>query len=185
MTDELLPQPTGTTPLPPPSLSPEQQKLCKRLDEWHELYKLKVRPSKMFEGAIFATAPECQGNPDRISQAAHSLREILYPFWSSRVKKVPDKKEEALKQYGSVHIDKAFIDKVGRVYGQLSDLAHHSGSSTNPDFSSFTISDFELVLADFERVMRDVLKRQTDIQDEIIEIVSVDPTLVILDNPTV
>ena len=95
MPDELLPPPTGTTPLLPPSLNPEQQDLCNRLDEWHDQYKsLKGKPSKMFQGAIFAIKTECRNNPDMIAQAAHSLREILYPFKS---------KEEAIREYGSVH----------------------------------------------------------------------------------
>ena len=183
MPDESLPPSTGTTHLPPPSLSPEQRELCRRLDEWHEPYELQVKPSKMFEGAIFAIRAECQSNPDLIAQAAHSLREILYPFWSSRVKTVPNKKE-ALKEYGSVHIDKAFIDKVARVYNQLCALAHHGSTSTNLDFSSFTISDFERLLAEFQGVMRDILKRQTDIHDKIDQILSGDPIQSILDNPT-
>ncbi len=171
MTDESLPPPIGVTPLPPPSLSPEQQDLCRRLDNWHEPYELQVKPSKMFEGAIFAIRAECQSNPDLIAQAAHSLREILYPFWSDQVETVPNKRE-SLKEYGSVHMDKAFIDKVGRVYGQLCDLAHHGSTSTNLDYSSFTISDFERLLAEFQRVMRDILKRQTDIHDEIDQFLS-------------
>ncbi len=170
MPDESLPPPIGATPL-----SPEQQDLCRRLDEWHEPYGLQVKPSKMFEGAIFAIRPEYQSNPDRIAQAAHSLREILYPFQS---------KEEALREYGSVHVDKAFRDKIGRVYGQLSDLAHHGGKSTNLDFLNFTISDFERLLADFVRVMQQALTRQMDIHEEIEQVLSVDPTQIILDNPT-
>lgn len=138
----------------------------------------------MFEGAIFAIRPEYQSNPDRLAQAAHSLREILYPFWSRQIKEVPDKKEEALKKYGSVHIDKAFVEKVGRVYGQLNDLAHHGGTSSNPGFSDFTVSNFEQLLAEFERVMRRALTRQMDIHGEIEQVLSGDPTQIILDNPT-
>ena len=184
MPDELLPPPIGTTLLPPPSLSPEQQDLCNRLDKLYDQYGLKTKPSKMFQGAIFAIRPECRSNPDRIAQAAHSLRDILYRFWSKRDTTVPDKKEKALKRYGSVHTDEAFMKEVKRVYLDLSNLAHHRGTSTNPDFSSFTISDFERLLAEFQRVMGDVLKRQTDIHKEIDQIFRAEPTQVILDNPT-
>ena len=137
----------------------------------------------MFEGAIFAIRPECQSNPDMIAQAAHSLREILYPFWSHQVETVSDKKGNALKKFGSALVDDAIIQDAGRVYGQLNDLAHHGSTSTNPDFSDFRISDFERLLAVFERVMREVLKRQTDLHKEFDQILSASPTKVILDNP--
>ena len=173
MTDESLPPPIGATLLPPPSLSPEQQDLCRRLDEWHEPYGLQVKPSKMFEGAIFAIRPECGSNPDRIAQAAHSLREIIYPFWSPQVKAVSDKnkKGNALKKYGSVFVDEEAVKKV---YDQLNDLAHHRSTSTN----------FEQVIANFVRVMRHVLTRQIDVHKEIDQILSSDPTQSILDDPT-
>ena len=117
----------------------------------------------MFEGAIFAIRPECQGNSDRISQAAHSLREIIYPFWSRQVKSVSDKKRNALKKYGSVSVDE---EAVRKVYKQLNNLAHHRSTSTN----------FEQVIADFVRVMLDALKRQIDIHKESDQILSGDPT---------
>ena len=196
MPDESLPPPIGTTPLPPPSLSPEQRELCAHLDELYAQEGRKVKPSKMFEGAVFAIKPECGSNPDRIAQAAHSLREILYRFWSPQEQTETvdntntgtDKKKEilknALERYGSVHIDKPLMRKVWRVYGQLTNLAHHGNASSNRDFSNFTISDFERLLAEFQRVMRDILKRQTDIHEEIDQILSEDPNQIILDNPT-
>ena len=171
MTNESLPQPTGTTPLPPPSLSPEQQDLCRRLDNWHEPYELQVKPSKMFEGAIFAIRPECRNNPDMIAQAAHSLREIIYPFWSRQVKSVSDKKRNALKKYGSVFVDE---EAVRKVYKQLNNLAHHRSTSTN----------FEQVIADFVRVMRHALTRQIDIHQKMDRILRYAPNQVISDNPT-
>lgn len=163
MPDELLPPPIGTTPLPPPALSPEQQNLCRRLDELYDQYGLEVKPSKMFQGAIFAIRRECQRNPDGIAQAAHSLREIIYPFWSPQVKTVPDKRGNALKKYGAVSVDK---EKVGKVWGQLNDLAHHRSASTN----------FEQVIENFVSVMLDALKRQIDIHKESDQILSGDPT---------
>lgn len=172
MTNESLPQPIGATPLPPPSLNPEQQDLCNRLDEWHDQYKLlKGKPSKMFQGAIFAIKTECRNNPDMIAQAAHSLREIIYPFWSRQVKSVSDKKGNALKKYGSVFVDE---EAVGRVYNQLNNLAHHRSTPTN----------FEQVIADFVRVMQQVLTRQIDIHVEIDQILGGDPTQLALDNST-
>ena len=72
--------PVGDTPLPPARLTSEQEDLCSRLDELYQPYDLHVRPSEMFRGAVFASRAECRNNPDWIAQAAHSLREILYPI---------------------------------------------------------------------------------------------------------
>ena len=171
MTDESLPPSIGPTPLLPPSLSSEQQDLCRRLDELYDQYGLEVNPSDMFRGALFAIKLECRSNPDRIAQAAHSLREIIYPFWSPQVKSVSDKKGNALKKYGSVFVDE---EAVGRAYNQLNDLAHHRSTSTN----------FDQVIANFVRVMRQALIRQMDIHGEIEQVLSGDPTQIILDNPT-
>ena len=128
----------------------------------------------MFQGAIFAIRTECRNNPDMIAQAAHSLREILYPFKS---------KEEAIREYGSVHTDKAFVEKIGRLYGQLTGLAHHGRNSKNLDFINFTISDFERLLDEFVRIMRHALTRQIDIHQKMDHILRYDPNQVISDNP--
>lgn len=76
--------PSGDTPLPPVRLTPQQEDLCRRLDELYQPYDLHVRPSDMFRGAVFASRAECRNNSDWIAQAAHSLREILAPILRSR-----------------------------------------------------------------------------------------------------
>jgi len=177
MEDKSLPQPVGGGTLPPPSLTLEQENICKRIDKLHIMYSLKVKPSDMFKGAIFAARIECRSNPDWVAQAANSLREILYPFWGSRrVDGITDRKADAFKKYGSVRVDENFIQDIGKVYGLLSNLAHHGSTSANLDFTTFTITDFEKLLLDFERVMRDVLMRQIDIHQEIDKILSSDPS---------
>lgn len=175
MEDKSLPQPVGGGQLPPSSLTPEQEDLCKRMDKLHVRYGLKVKPSDMFKGAIFAARIECRSNPDWVAQAANSLREILYPFWSRYVDGITDRKAEAFKKYGSVRVDENFIQDINRVYGLLNDLAHHGSTSQNLDFATFTIADFENLLLRFERVMRDALMRQIDIHQEIDRILSNDP----------
>lgn len=172
MPDELLPPPIGATAIPPPALSPEQQDLCRRLDELYDQYGLEMKAADMFRGAIFAVKPDCRSNPDRIAQAAHSLREIIYPFWSRRVQFVSDKRGKAFEKCGSVSVDE---EAVRKVYKQLNNLAHHRSTSAN----------FEQVIATFERVMRQALTRQTDVHKAIDQIVSDDPTQIIVDNPTV
>ena len=161
----------------PPEISPELKpakleekdiNLCKRLDEWYALYDydLKVKPSDMFQGALFAMRPECRRNPDWMAQTAHSLRDILYPFKSKR--------KRELEEYGSVKTDQ--VSDVGTVYGKLTELAHHgNGRGNSVDMKTYTDSDFEQLVSDFKRVMFDALTRQIDIYGEIDDILNTNP----------
>lgn len=168
MADELLTKSSGEVTLPPVLLTPEQEELCRRLDELYGPYNLHVRPSSMFRGAVFASRGECRSNPDWIAQAAHSLREILYPIWSPEHKEISDKKKTVFEKFGSVSVDDILIDAVGRVYGRLTNLAHH-------DRTASTNSDYEQLLAEFERVMRQALTRQLDLHRELDDFLSVGP----------
>lgn len=160
--------PLSDTPLPPVRLTQEQEDLCRRLDELCQPYNLHVRPSDMFRGVVFAGRPECRNNLDWIAQAAHSLREILALLLSSRPGSgtesayMPDDMREAFERYGSASVDSGLMDDVERVYNHLNDVAHHNRVST-------TISDFEQILADFERSMGRALTRQLDLHSEIDE----------------
>lgn len=146
------------------SLTSAQEKLCRQLDELYDLYGLEPRPSAMFRGALFAIR-EAQNNPDWLAQAAHSLREILHPFWGPKIKAVPDRKKNALIKFGSVFVDD-IEENIGRIYGTLSDLAHH-GIKRNLDFSNYKISDFESLRNEFETSMRWALTRQIDVHNQI------------------
>lgn len=168
MADELLPQLTGEGALPPVRLTPEQEELCRRMDELYDPYNLHVRPSNMFRGAVFASRAECRSNPDWIAQAAHSLREILYPIWSPEHKEIADKKRTVFENYGSVSVDERLIDAVGSLYGKLTNLAHH-------DRSASTSSDYEQLLYEFERTMGQVLTRQLDIHRKFDKLLSSGP----------
>lgn len=172
MNDNELPKSVGEDTLSPVSLSDEQQKLCKQLDDLYIRYdSLKARPSDMFRGAIFAKRAECRSNEDWVAQAANSLREILYPFWSDQVKAVPDKKSEAFKKYGSVRINEELIEEIDRIYGILNDLTHHGSNPRHiKNFASFTITDFENLVNDFEKIIPLALSRQIDIHQEIDDI---------------
>ena len=168
---------SGTRPI---SLTPAQEELCRRLDELHDLYGLKTRPSAMFRGALFAIR-EAQNNPDWLAQAAHSLREILYPFWSTRITTVPNK-EDAFERFGSVSADDTSLYKeLGNIYGTLNNLAHH-GIKRKLDFSNYKRSDFESLRDEFETSMRLALTRQTDVHNMIDLIVSSDPSQIIADS---
>lgn len=149
MTDESLQQPTGEACLQLHALRPEHQNLCKRLDELYDLHGLEARPSEMFQGAVFAIRPECARNPDRIAQAAHSLRDILYPFWSTKGTTAPYKKD-ALEGYGSVLLNDDFIQETGRVFNLLCDVAHHRSTPV----------DFERLIENFVKIMHRALTRR-------------------------
>lgn len=164
------------------SLTPAQEKLCRQLDELYDLYGLEPRPSAMFRGALFAIR-EAQNNPDWLAQAAHSLREILHPFWGPKIKAVPDRKKNALKKFGSVFADD--IEKnIGSIYGTLSDLAHHGVDAPRLDFSNYTLPMFENLIARFETSMLRALTRQSDLDNEIDHFLSSDPSQIISDKPT-
>ena len=110
------------------------------------------------------------GNPDWVAQSAHSLREIIYPLSNSKSKVVPDNKTEALKKFGSVHVNEAVTGEIGRIYNKLSDLAHHS-----PKMPKVSKHDFQVLLAKFEAIMLRALTRQTDLHRDIDTFVSSGP----------
>ncbi len=161
MDDESLPQSVGEQLLPPPPLLSEDETLCARLDDLYLFSGHKVKPSDMLRGAIYASRKECRSNPDWMSQAANSLREILYPFWRGK------RKSEVFKNYGSVRIGSELTDEINKLFGLLNNLAHHGSIAPKFDFTTFTVLDFERLIADFTRIMRDALARQIDIHQEI------------------
>jgi len=176
MEDKELPKSVGEDILPPTRLSDKQEELCKRLDDFCARYKLRAKPSNMLRGSAFASQQKLRHNPDWIAQAAHSLREILYPFYSREVESVPTDKKKILKEYGSVRFSDELIEQMGRMWGALNGLAHHGNvEKNNIDFSIFTPTDFENLLQDFEKIMLDILARQIDIHKEIEEILKQGP----------
>lgn len=162
--------------MPPPSLTPQQENLCERLNELHATYGREVKPSDMFRGAIFAAREECGSNLDWPAQAANSLREILYPVVDRRLRDGTDTNEEALKNFGSVYVDPNLLGDIGRMWKRLSDLAHHNSASGNENPAAFGIADFEKLLAHFERTMSETLTRQIDIHRDIDAIINAGPT---------
>ncbi len=168
MAEEKIPQSAGDNLLSPISLTPKQEELCKKLDEFHASHGLKTKPSEMFRGALFASRTELRANPDWVSQAANSLREILYPFGNGAPNKT-----EALKAYGSVRAATPTVSEVGRLFGSFTELAHHGNSRGNSiDFDTFEHTNFEQLVADFETAMLEVMARQLDIHQEIDAILS-------------
>jgi hypothetical protein len=176
MPDETLPQPLPNDPQPAFVLTARQQELCRRLDHLHAYHGLKTRPSNMFQGAIFVARIEARGNPDWIAQAANSLREILYPFWSKQGGKLPGGKAEALRRSGSVRADEDAKEEIGRIWDSLNQLAHHGNVAGNSiDFHRFTSDDFDRLLDIFERIMLDSLMHQIDVHRAIDAILDAGP----------
>lgn len=141
-----------------------QLELCRRLDEIFKKHGLEMMPSTMFEGAICASDRRLRHNPDWLSQSANSLREILYPFYSRERKGLSKKvltEDSAIK-------NRDFTDEIGRIYNLLNGIAHH-GNSDKSKLSKADIDgvDFDKLIADFEIVMREALKRQLDLYKEI------------------
>ena len=154
MADEPFPVQTSESSLSPIRLTPEQEELCRRMDELYVLDGLKAQPSEMFRGAVLVIGDG--SNPDRIAQAAHSLREIIYPLINNRVK-TSQRHRSAITDVG-----------LGRMYGDLSHLAHHGAiPSKRLDFPNFTRADFDRLMQDFEQLMRRALIRPTDLDRQI------------------
>ena len=76
----------------PVLLTEKQQELCRRLDEFYpSANKTDVRASDLFRGALYAMQLTVRSsNPDWMAQAAHSLRDLIYPFYKSN----PETKKE-------------------------------------------------------------------------------------------
>jgi hypothetical protein len=151
MSDQFLPDQVGENLLNPPLLSPEQEELCRRLDELYKTSNLEESPSDMFRGAIFAARVELRSNPDWMAQSAHSLREILYQF--------KKKKKKAFERFGSVTTDEAEFNETLRVYGLMTAVAHHK--------LKLSETEFQRLFAQYQSVLRGALTRQTDIHAEI------------------
>jgi len=146
--------------LSPIKLTILQEELCKRLDLFNQKAIQGQELSDLFRGAIYATRNECRNNPDWMAQSAHSLREILYPFYTRKNRVI-----NAFRSYGSVTTteEKTFITSVGEVYGKITDVAHHK---------SVSIEDYEKIIEDFQSVLRWALYRQVDIHNQIDEFFS-------------
>ena len=159
----------GDTPLRLIRLTPEQEDLCRRMDELYALEQLKAKPSDMFRGAL--SVLEDENNPDRIAQAAHSLREILYPIMSRRIRTSTGTRGDPFKRYGSVFPEVG----IGKILADLSDLAHHGANSKKLYSLNFPASDFENLMKGFETTMQTALIRPLDAHRSIDRFLSGDP----------
>ena len=141
--------------LPPIRLTPEQEDICERLLLFSQRTNHKQDLSILFKGSIYAIREECRSNPDWIAQSAHSLREILYPFYSGKNNRI-----NAFTAYGSATIeDKLLRQALNRVYGRITEIAHHT--------QTISVEDYENLTEDFQRVISRALDRQIDVHNQI------------------
>lgn len=170
MTDDSdIPKSVGNTELPPIVLEDKLKKICEQLDILHLQNSRTVTPSEMVHGALYAARAELRKNPDWLAQAVHSLRDTLYPLVGKNKKHSIGAKatKEALKKYGSTRDPELTVKEMGRLFGELSDIAHHGKVPNRP---------FEEILREFERVLTDALARQSDIHTEIEEFLTQTPS---------
>lgn len=157
--------------LPPVVPGPEVDDLCIRVDDFYRKYPKshkRVKTSDLIKGAYFAIRPECRTNPDWMSQAANSIRDVLYPVLSRQnsveniirlfVKYATDNKKTKL--------NKEFINTFSRldhIYKKFSDFTHHGTNIeaiNEKEYIEFTETDFENLMNDFIVVFRRSLSLQ-------------------------
>ena len=153
--------------------SSEVRDLCELIDEFYRGYpkrQLRQKPSNLIEGILYAMRKEGRGNPDWISHAAHSAREILYPLISVEISEDNSIKlfrEYATRHRGSSSIsNQEFIDtfvELDTIYGKLSDLAHHGTALktlTVEEFANFSDRDFEELIEEYIKLLARALRLQ-------------------------
>jgi hypothetical protein len=89
----------------------------------------KLKPSKILEGAFYAVRQEFRSNPDWMSQSANSFREILYPYYSKKVKNVlflfiDYNHPNRIAKINSKDFVEVF-SKINELYSIFQDITHH------------------------------------------------------------
>ncbi len=138
------------------------------MDELFAMNGLKARPSDMFRGALWVVGDG--SNPDRIAQAAHSAREILYPLIRKEISE--DNLIKLFKEYATRNgrrgriSNQEFIDtfvELDTIYGKLSDLAHHGAAPktlTAEEFANFSDREFEELIEEYINLLGRALRLQ-------------------------
>jgi len=158
----------------PVLLTEKQRELCRRLDELYaSANKKDVRASNLFRGALYSMQSEVRkANPDWMAQTAHSLRDLIYPFYRSGAE---NRKKDVFTQYGTAGDIDGLAKRIGLHFGFLSEVAHHrwAQAKRSPLVKSTLISKkadddiLEEVINDFENVLFSALRRQLDAHGEI------------------
>ncbi len=156
----------GDFRLPPVVPGPEVEDLCNKVDNFYKNYPKqhkKQKASELIEGAFYAARSECRSNLDWMSQAANSLRGVLYPLFSNQISKnnlIKLFRKYVMDKYHCSKIqNKEFIrtfNELDRIYKQLNDLSHHGtelNGFTEKQYLNFSENDFGNLLGDFVSVL--------------------------------
>jgi hypothetical protein len=157
----------------PLSLTERQQRLCARLDELHAAVgRTDAPPSEMLIGALYTMRPAQRGrNPDWMAQAAHSLRELLYPFYKNSATR-----RDAFVRYGAAGDAGALSKAISAHYGLMTSIAHHEWSQalSSPIVKAWGVAKdadrinvFESTVSAFEDVLLRALRRQLDVHSDV------------------
>jgi len=168
--DQYLPESFGGMIIEPVALDEKRQDLARRLDELFLVNGRAERPSDWLKGAIFVSQDNLRTNSDWFAQAAHSLRDVLYRLLSPRMGGKKGALRQFLINYGSAQNLDISAEQMGRLFNQLSDIAHHGKR-----LDEAKEGDFETFLATFEKVMFEALERQLDIHKDIDNLLSQKP----------
>lgn len=161
----------------PIRLPPRVKSLCDKLDDFYRNYKLDYKASDLIMG-IYYLMSECRSNPDWMSQAAHSAREVLYPFFSKESEEILEKEDNKniLKVFNKYVTDNDLSEKIdsknfketfrslNEIYKKLSDLAHHCSNPRSElrkeECLNFSEKEFEELIERFVLTLNKVLDLQ-------------------------
>ena len=152
MQDQPIPIANGNSILPPIDPGPEVKELCNKIDGFyrkHPTQQHKIpKAFDLITGAFYAMRSECRTNPDWMSQAANSAREILYYLSENARKTLYSRSEDNVREYAET-IDPNNIDTLETIYNKLTDLTHHGTapkSFSEKEFDAFSDSAFETLM---------------------------------------
>ena len=153
--------------------SSEVRALCDLIDDFYRGYpkrQPRQKPSDLIKGIFYAMRKEGRVNPDWISHAAHSAREILYPLISVEISE--DNLIKMFREYATRHsvsssgTNQKFTDtfvELNTIYGKLSDLAHHGTAPktfTAKEYANFSDRDFEELIEEYIQILAHALRMQ-------------------------
>jgi hypothetical protein len=173
----------GQLLLPPVVPNSEVTALCGLLDDFYKTYPSqhkRQKASDLVKGAFYAARPECRSNPDWMSQAANSARDVLYPLFSSEFGGINLVKlfRKYADSYKTNINNKEFVDtftRLDEIYKKLSDITHHgtrpklNGFSGQKEFQKFTDEDFESLLEEYTLTLKRAFSLQQIYTHTVIE----------------
>lgn len=157
-------------------LTPKQEELCRKFEDLHQWAGLtrqtqQATPTEMFKGALYLHQRGRGDSPDWIAQAAHSLREMLYPFRSrSGGQKVVPKCK--FKFYQRLMKKSPVASRMRNLWSRLNVFAHHYRRKQLPKNIE---QEFEGLFAEFQLVTHQISSASTEMYEILDPILSGGP----------